>query len=117
MPLISFIFAMKNPKVAFSVLFKKSSKLLLLIDNVPALTHLGAQCFLSSISSSIFFSEEYSNEIDRLLPSCNNLMELPWNPSGIFIAVSIGLLLVHVFTQYFNLSCILCRILSSFKFS
>src|SRR6266487_6741653 len=103
MPLISFIFAMKNPKVAFSVLFKKSSKLLLLIDNVPALTHLGAQCFLSSISSSIFFSEEYSNEIDRLLLSCNNL-ELPWNPSGIFIAASVGLLLVHVCTQYFNLS-------------
>jgi hypothetical protein len=43
MPLDSFILTVKKPKVAFLVLFKKSSKLLLPIDNVPALTHLGAQ--------------------------------------------------------------------------
>ena len=37
------------------------------------------------INIKINISEEYSNEMDRRLPSCNNLTELPCNPSGILL--------------------------------
>ena len=43
MLLDSFVFTMKNPKVAFSVLFKKSNSSSSVKAVVPTLTHLGAQ--------------------------------------------------------------------------
>jgi hypothetical protein len=54
---------MKNPKVAFSVLFKKSNSSSSLKAFVPDLVHLRAK-FSSSISSLIIFSDGYSSEID-----------------------------------------------------